>query len=136
MPISNHSDDGFTPPMSCSISGRHILIGLQILSTFVNKIFLKCIKHFHLPLITHTLAPQSSPPGPVDLDLSGCQILRSRATPHLHTPAVPQPTMFDAYVQCLDQWEYYLLCDSTIHTDVFCLSETISNNPQIIAASD
>ena len=43
---------------------------------------------------------------------------------------------FDAYIQCLDQWEYYLLRDSTINTDVFRLSETIQNNPKIIAASD
>ena len=44
--------------------------------------------------------------------------------------------MFNAYIQCLDQWEYYLLCNSIINTDVFHLSETIQNNPQIIAASD
>ena len=90
------------------------------------------MKHFLLPLITNTLAPQSPlPPNsvPVDLNLSGCQILRSQATPHLQTPAVPPPTTFEAYIQCLDQWEYYLLRDSTINTDRFRLSETIQNNP-------
>ena len=130
--------------MPCSVSGRHTLICLQLLSTFVNKIFLKCMKHFHLPLITNTLAPQSHTPPPppppnsipVDLDLSRRQILRSRATPHPRTPAVPPPTTFDAYIQCLGQWEYYLLRNSTINTDMFRLSETIQNNPQIIAASD
>ena len=90
------------------------------------------------PHYEYTRTTVSSPPHsvPVDLDLSGRQILRSRATLHLRTPTIPPPTTLDAYIQCLDQWEYYLLRDSTISTDVFCLSETIQNNPQIIAASD
>ena len=52
------------------------------------------------------------------------------------TPAVPPPTTFDTYLQRLDQWEYYLLHDSTINADMFRLSETFQTNPQIIAASD
>ena len=95
------------------------------------------MKLFHLLLITNTLASPSPPHSvPVDLDLSGCQIIWSRAALHLPTPAVPPPTTFEAYLQHLDQWEYYLLHDSTINTDVFHLLETFQNNPQIIAASD
>ena len=44
--------------------------------------------------------------------------------------------MFSTYIQRLDQWEYCLLCDTTINTDMFRLSDAIQNNPQIIAASD
>ena len=80
-PLSNHSEDGSTPPTPCSVSGRHTSICLQVSSTFINKIFLMCMKHSHLPLITNTLPPQSPTPPPppnsvpVDLDLSGCLIL-------------------------------------------------------------
>ena len=95
-------------------------------STFANKIFLKLTKCSHLPLITNTLALQSPPPPPPP----------HTHTPHLQTLAAPPSTTFDAYIQRLDQWEYYLLHDSTINTDVFRLSETIQNNPQIIATSD
>ena len=102
------------------------------------------MKLFQQLLNTNTLALLSPPPPPpppphsvpVDLDHSGCQITRSSATLPLPTPAVPLPTTFDTYLQPLDQWEYHLLHDSTINTDVFCLSETFQTNPQIIAASD
>ena len=36
-PLSNHSDDGFTPPMPCSASGSHTLSCPQISYTFANK---------------------------------------------------------------------------------------------------
>ena len=49
---------------------------------------------------------------------------------------MPPPTTFHTYLQCLDQWEYYLLRDSTISTDVFRLLEPFQTNPQIISASD
>ena len=61
---------------------------------------------------------------------------QSRAALPLPTPTVPPPTTFDAYLQCLDKWDYYLLRDSAINTDTFCLLETFQNNPKIIAASD
>ena len=79
------------------------------------------MKLFHLLHIMNTLASL------FDLDLSGCQITRSRATLPLPTPTVPPPTTFNTYLQRLD---------STINTNVFCLSETFQTNPQIIAASD
>ena len=90
------------------------------------------------PHYKYTCTTVSSPPNSVAgvLNLSGCQILRSQAPPRLQIPAAPPPTTFEAYIQCPDQWEYYLLHDSTINTDVFCPLETIQNNHQIIAASD
>ena len=97
------------------------------------------MKLFQVLLITNTLAllsPLLPHSVPIDLDLSGCQITRSSATPPFPTPAVPPPTTFDTYLQRLDQWEYHLLRDSTINTDVFHLSERFQTNPQIIAASD
>ena len=51
--------------MPSSVSGRHTLICLQILSTFINKIFSKCMKHSHLPLSMNTLTPQSPLPLPI-----------------------------------------------------------------------
>ena len=48
-PSFNHLEDSYTPPTPSPISGRHNSICLQILSTFVSKIFLKCTKHSHLP---------------------------------------------------------------------------------------
>ena len=73
---------------------------------------------------------------PVYLSLTGHQILRSRATPYFKTPATPIPSTFSIYTQQLDKWEYHLLRDSLITTDIFSLLETFQNNPRIIAASD
>ena len=72
----------------------------------------------------------------LDLNLSELQILQSRTTPYLQIPAAPPPTTFSAYIERLDQWEYCLLCNTTINTDVFRLLDTIQNNPWIIAASN
>ena len=138
----NHLAAGYTPPTPSPANGRYTSICLQTLSTLINKIFSKCTKHSH-PLFSiyshrHISPPPPPPPPsvPVDLCISGHQILRSIATPYLQTPAAPTPTTFSVYIQQLDQWEYDLLHDSLIHTDVFSISETIQNNPQIIAASD
>ena len=76
--------------MPCSVSGRHTLICLQLLSTFVNKIFLKCMKHFHLPLITNTLAPQSHPPLIPFLLILTSQDARSFDPEPHRTPGLPQ----------------------------------------------
>ena len=119
---------GYTPHKPSPANGRHTLICLQTLSTFANKIFSKCTKHSHPLFIMNTLAPLYPPPRYPST--SATQDTRFSA------PAVPTPTTFSVYIQHLDQWEYRLLRDSLITSNVFSLSETIQNNPQIIAASD
>ena len=141
-PSFNHLAGGYTLHTLNPESGKPTLTWLQTLSVFVNKIFSKFTKHAHQLFNTNTLAPPYLLPPPpltsvpVDLSLSGHQILQSRATPYFQPPATPIPTTFSVYIQQLNQWEYRLLHDSLITTDILSLSETFQNNPQIIAASD
>ena len=140
--------------MPSHINGRHTSICLQTLSTFVKKIFSKRTKPSHPPFIMNTLAPpyllpnNNNPPPPpppppphptppthplLYLSTSASQdtrfsdpephrIARTNAH-HLHRlHPTPRPVGRSPTLQFPHQYRRFIL------------SETIQNNPQIIAA--